>query len=627
MAASGSRSVRFAEDVDAASAPLFSLESPGSSPRPSYEQPRPPPGAAASGSTPPRLPLAHGLRSTMSSREAQFDADSDELSDSDAAAADLGASPGRAAPSSGGMRTGIPLIDRIPVPVRARQSMDGLSDGLEGIRNQIQDIELPDWLKKGAGVWDATVNMANSILGAGVVGLPYSLRTSGFVAGLGLLVGLAMLTDWTIRLIVLNAKLSGRTTYIDIMSHCFGGNGKAAVSIFQFAFAFGGMCAFCVVIGDTIPNVLRWLFPSLVGSFLSSRGFIITLCTLCISYPLSLYRDIESLSKASAIALFSMVLIIVAVIVRGPAMPLELRGDPSERFTFIHPSGIVRSIAVISFAFVCHHNSLLIYGSLKEPSMDKFKRVTNYSTAIAAVSAISMSVAGYWSFTDKTLGNILNNFPEDDTMVNLARFLFGVNMFTTFPLEAFVAREVIEEYFFAGEFDQTRHLIFTTSLVLSSLIVSLSTCDLGIVLELTGGLSATALAFIFPSICFLKLASDSSASAGAERNVPELTSASSRSRRVGRGSEDADDESDADLSDLEGEAGGGGDFSVDDVELPLRPGASVRQRAPGGKSKWWMSTKPLAVATAIFGCVVLVISVAQALGDAASGRSGAVHQC
>jgi sodium-coupled neutral amino acid transporter 11 len=39
--------------------------------------------------------------------------------------------------------------------------------------------------------------------------------------------------------------------------------------------------------------------------------------------------------------------------------------------------------------------------------MDKFKRVTNYSTAIAAVSAISMSVAGYWSFTDKTLGNIL----------------------------------------------------------------------------------------------------------------------------------------------------------------------------------------------------------------------------
>jgi hypothetical protein len=69
-----------------------------------------------------------------------------------------------------------------------------------------------------------------------------------------------MLTDWTIRLIVLNAKLSGRTTYIDIMSHCFGGNGKAAVSIFQFAFAFGGMCAFCVSLDagrTTCPSLTR----------------------------------------------------------------------------------------------------------------------------------------------------------------------------------------------------------------------------------------------------------------------------------------------------------------------------------------------------------------------------------
>jgi sodium-coupled neutral amino acid transporter 11 len=190
---------------------------------------------------------------------------------------------------------------------------------------------MPDWLKRGAGVFDATVNMANSILGAGIVGLPYSMRESGFVAGLGLLIGLSFLTDWTIRLIVLNAKLSGRITYIEIMEHCFGPNGKAAVSIFQFAFGFGGMCAFCVVIGDTIPHVIKMLFPPLSDSFLANRQFVITFFTLAISYPLSLYRNIEKLSKASAIALVSMVVIIIAVTVRGPAMPAELKGDPSLR--------------------------------------------------------------------------------------------------------------------------------------------------------------------------------------------------------------------------------------------------------------------------------------------------------
>lgn len=39
-------------------------------------------------------------------------------------------------------------------------------------------------------------------------------------------------------------------------------------------------------------------------------------------------------------------------------------------------------------------------------------------------------------------------------------------------------------------------------------LVSLITCDLGVMLEITGGVSATAFAFIFPAACYLKLSSD-----------------------------------------------------------------------------------------------------------------------
>jgi sodium-coupled neutral amino acid transporter 11 len=71
-------------------------------------------------------------------------------------------------------------------------------------------------------------------------GLPYAMSQAGFVTGLILLVVLCGITDWTIRLIVINAKLSGRSSYIEIMHSCFGPSGRAAVSFFQFAFAFGG---------------------------------------------------------------------------------------------------------------------------------------------------------------------------------------------------------------------------------------------------------------------------------------------------------------------------------------------------------------------------------------------------
>jgi hypothetical protein len=47
-----------------------------------------------------------------------------------------------------------------------------------------------------------------------ILGLPYAIREAGLFAGILLLVVLGLITDWTIRLIVVNAKLSGRTSYI-----------------------------------------------------------------------------------------------------------------------------------------------------------------------------------------------------------------------------------------------------------------------------------------------------------------------------------------------------------------------------------------------------------------------------
>lgn len=113
-----------------------------------------------------------------------------------------------------------------------------------------------------------------------------------------------------------------------------------------------------------------------------------------------------------------------------------------------------------SFAFVCHHNSLLIYGSMRTPTLDRFDKVTHMSTALSMVACLLMAIPAYLVFTNKTQGNILNNFSQvsftiipyqsvllmimmqSDTLINVARFCFGLNMFTTLPLELFVCREV-----------------------------------------------------------------------------------------------------------------------------------------------------------------------------------------
>ena len=147
----------------------------------------------------------------------------------------------------------------------------------------------------------AFMNMANSIIGAGIIGQPYAFRQAGLITGILLLIGLTITVDWTIRLIVINSKLSGANSFQATMEHCFGKSGLIAISIAQWAFAFGGMVAFCIIIGDTIPQVVMAVFPSLQDTpilwLLTNRRAIIVLFVLGISYPLSLYRDIAMVSQ------------------------------------------------------------------------------------------------------------------------------------------------------------------------------------------------------------------------------------------------------------------------------------------------------------------------------------------
>ncbi|PYH45170.1 putative amino acid transporter [Aspergillus saccharolyticus JOP 1030-1] len=363
-----------------------------------------------------------------------------------------------------------------------------------------------------SGMRMAFMNMANSIIGAGIIGQPYALRQAGLVMGLVLLVGLTVAVDWTIRLIVVNSKLSGADSFQATMQHCFGKSGLVAISVAQWAFAFGGMIAFCIIVGDTIPHVLGALFPSLRDmSFLwllTDRRAIIVLLVLGISYPLSLYRDIAKLAKASALALISMVVIVIAVITQGFRVPSESRGDVKS-LLFVN-SGFFQAVGVISFAFVCHHNSLLIYGSLKKPTLDRFAKVTHYSTAVSLLTCLAMGVSGFLFFGSQTQGNVLNNFPSDNFLINIARLCFGLNMLTTLPLEAFVCRSVMTTYYFPDEpFNMNRHLIFTSALVVAAVGMALITCDLGAVFELIGATSAAALAYIFPPLCYIKLSNAS----------------------------------------------------------------------------------------------------------------------
>lgn len=184
-----------------------------------------------------------------------------------------------------------PLLTGIEAPSVALANSAGWGDS-----DDVHSWHEAEQSRPKSGLRSAFMNMANSIIGAGIIGQPYAFRNAGLLAGILLLVGLTIVVDWTIRLIVVNSKLSGANSFQGTVEHCFGKTGLIAISIAQWAFAFGGMVAFGVIVGDSIPHVLQAVFPGLsdipVLGLLADRRVVIVVFTLAISYPLTLYRDI-----------------------------------------------------------------------------------------------------------------------------------------------------------------------------------------------------------------------------------------------------------------------------------------------------------------------------------------------
>nr|XP_020660039.1 putative sodium-coupled neutral amino acid transporter 11 [Pogona vitticeps] len=115
-------------------------------------------------------------------------------------------------------------------------------------------------------------------------------------------------------------------------------------------------------------------------------------------------------------------------------------------------------------AFICHHNSFLIYGSLKEPTLSKWARITHVSVSFAVFVSLVFATCGYLTFKNYTEGDIFENYCRDDDLATFGRFCYGITVILTFPIECFVTRE--------------------------------------------GVLSATPLVFILPAACYLKLSEE-----------------------------------------------------------------------------------------------------------------------
>jgi len=155
-------------------------------------------------------------------------------------------------------------------------------------------------------------NFLNSIVGAGIIGIPFSLRHTGLLAGLFLLVLVGYLTAFSVKLIIGLGRQLECDNYESLAMKIFGRRGFTTVSLFMALLGFGAMIAYMVVIGDVVPHLLG------VEKSTTARVMSIIVVSATTMLPLALLKSMASLSFTSSASVLADLVLVIIVIFASP---------------------------------------------------------------------------------------------------------------------------------------------------------------------------------------------------------------------------------------------------------------------------------------------------------------------
>ena len=252
-----------------------------------------------------------------------------------------------------------------------------------------------------SSIYKASFNFINSIVGAGIIGMPFAVGECGLIGGIILMIGVAMLVARSVKILIECGEREGHLDYEDLANHLLGKRGYYAALMSMFLFAFGAQVAYLIIIGDTIPLLTA-----------TNREVVIGTVGLFVVLPLSMLQDMTNLSYTSFAAITFDLTIIIIVISVAPDAAKKQNISPSLRdgtLRLFSPR-LFAGIGTLSFAFVCMHNSFIVYRSLKHRNEANWNKVAYGSVSFCLAVAMIFGLSGYLSFGTAVKGDILNNF-------------------------------------------------------------------------------------------------------------------------------------------------------------------------------------------------------------------------
>jgi amino acid permease len=380
----------------------------------------------------------------------------------------------------------------------------------------VDDAHPVDLAAVGQGsLFTSFAALANTLLGAGILGLPAAFAATGWAVGLSLLAFFAGCSAFGLHLLYCCASHTG-------IPSSFGGVSQASVPWLAWAVdaaisvkCFGVATSYLIVVGDSMPEVVRDGPNRLVWVLI---GFAIVT-------PLAYLRTLTALRFTAVLSLAFVAFITFSVTAYTvPALnPCPVTTNNTNHSIVDTVCGQRQAarvdetsfakLSVFVFAYTCHQNSFAtLHNELRNPTPRRANLVIGMSIGLALFMYCTMSLAGYYIFGDKVGTDVLKGFPEEAVLFKVARALVSVLVCFCYPLQVNPARASIlgllrrcgpRTSSFANS--RVSHVVVTSCFLALSLLVAVVVTDLGTILSIVGATGSTTVTFILPGLCYYKL--------------------------------------------------------------------------------------------------------------------------
>ncbi|KAI8089900.1 transmembrane amino acid transporter protein-domain-containing protein [Halteromyces radiatus] len=375
---------------------------------------------------------------------------------------------------------------------------------------------------------EVAFNLVNATVGAGIIGLPFAISHCGFILGFVVSIFVAILSQLGLYMVVLAGQRLGIYKFALLVEYLFGRPGFHFLNLMIFIQAGGACISYFILLGDTIPILLEPYLPELeiVSERTLVMGFIGIFCIL----PLNLARSIGALAKWSILSVMLFPVVLLTIIIRAPSYIPE---EPIP-VTWIG-TDVFGALGVFAFAFTCSQVAFNNYLTLEDQSSQSWCQSTTLSTFTSWLISMVFAILGYFCFGENVQPNLFMNFATDDLIINIGRFILGCTMILTIPLGFYPTREAVQKVLgyetATKQPNQLQHYTVTFVLFFVILFAGITIRSLGKVYGFVGGISATTLAFILPSVAYWVAAkqyrsrTSSSSSSSSEATTAALAAA------------------------------------------------------------------------------------------------------